>query len=129
MTPDVLAPFANADGFLPHLPGLPEAINADSFDEDVLESPVPVLVEFWTARCASCRRLAPLLQSVAGENNVRVFTVDVDAELPAAVRFGVQSVPQVLLFAGGTVRGRLVGVPDRAAITAFLRENRPEPKE
>jgi thioredoxin 1 len=98
-------------GFILHHPSLPEAINSDSFDEDVLDSPVPVLVEFWAARCSRCRRLAHDLARVARENTngVRVFTLNVDEELPAAVAHNVRQIPAVLLFVGGKETGRLVG--------------------
>jgi thioredoxin 1 len=102
--------FQNELGFIPHLPGLPEAINADSFDEDVLASPVPTLVEFWAARCGPCRRLAPELAAVATDvrNRARVFTLNVDEEIEAAERFGVRSIPAILLFVGGAEKARLV---------------------
>ncbi len=122
---ETLAPWRNELGFIPHLPGAPEAINADSFDEDVLQSPVPVLVEFWTARCGPCRRLAPELQAVAETfaGRLRVFTLDVDQELPAASRFGVHSVPAILLFAGGVEVTRLLGVTDRATLAEAVAEH------
>lgn len=99
-------------GFLPHWRGEPEAINADSFDEDVLESPVPVLVEFWAARCAPCRRLAPELAKLAREigSAARIFTVDVDTEPEAAARCNVHAVPAVLLFVDGAEWARRYGV-------------------
>ncbi|MGC4045446.1 MAG: thioredoxin domain-containing protein [Armatimonas sp.] len=102
-------------GFLPHRPGQPEAINADSFDEDVLVSRVPVLVEFWAARCAACRRLAPELAALG----VPVFTVNVDEELPLAIRCDVTALPTILAFAEGTERGRFVGLPTRAELLAL----------
>ncbi len=104
-------PWVDEIGFIPHLPDAPEAINSDSFDEDVVQCPLPVLVEFWAARCGPCRRLAPDLAAVAREyaGRVRVFTLNVDEELEAALRFGVRSIPAVLLFVGGEERARLVG--------------------
>ncbi len=94
-------------GFLPHRPGQPEAINFDSFDDDILQSDGPVFVEFWAARCAACRRLAPELARLG----VKVFMVNVDEELPLAVRCDVTSLPTVLAFLGGKERGRFVGLP------------------
>jgi len=116
-------PWQDQIGFIPHLPGQPEAINADSFDEDVLQSPVPVLVEFWAARCGPCRRLAPEMAAVAKEmgGQARVFTLNVDEELEAAVRFGVHSIPATLLFVGGEEKARLIGVIERASLVNLLR--------
>jgi len=104
-------PWREEIGFIPHLPGTVEAINADSFDEDVLESPVPVLVEFWAARCGPCRRLAPEFAAVAAAmpERLRVFTLNVDEELPAAVRYGILSIPATLLFVNGEERVRHIG--------------------
>ena len=110
-------------GFLPHWPGEPEAINADSFAEDVLEAPTPVLVEFWAARCAACARLSPVLGALARERAgaVRVFTVDVDAEPEAASRCDVRAVPAVLCFVGGRETGRRMGSVSRADLVDLLR--------
>lgn len=110
-------------GFIPHYPGQPEAINADSFDEDVLQALVPALVEFWAARCGPCRRLAPEMAAAAAElgARARVFTLNVDEELEAAVRFGVHAIPATLLFVNGEEKARLMGVQDRDALVNLLR--------
>ena len=112
-------------GFLPHWPGVAEATNCDAFDEDVLDSSVPVLVEFWAARCGSCRRLAPVLDALAREQRgtLRVLTLNVDEELPAAVRFGVMAIPALLFFREGEEQGRLVGLPTDDELRAFLEFN------
>ena len=109
-------------GFLPHWPGAAEATNGDAFDEDVLESPIPVLVEFWAARCGPCRRLAPVLDALARDQKgrLRVLTLNVDEELPAAVRFDVLAIPALLLFCEGEEQARLVGLPTDDELRAFL---------
>jgi thioredoxin len=115
--------YPNELGFIPHYPGAPEAINADSFDEDVLASPVPAVVEFWAARCGPCRRLAPEMASAARDigQRARFFTVNVDEELPAAERFNVLTVPSTLLFVNGQEKARLLGAFDAAALVNLLR--------
>ena len=94
-----------------HRPGVVEATNSDAFDEDVLASSGPVLVEFWAARCSACRRLAPQLEALAKEQRgrLRVFTLNVDEELPAAVRCDVLAIPALLLFDDGQEVARWVG--------------------
>jgi thioredoxin 1 len=120
-----MTPWQDELGFIPHVPGAPEAINADSFEEDVLLSPVPVLVEFWAARCGPCRRMAPEMEAVAQRyfGRVRVFTLNVDEELPAAQRFGVHSVPATLLIVGGAEQARILGPTDRAALSALVADH------
>ncbi|WP_309714476.1 thioredoxin domain-containing protein [Armatimonas sp.] len=109
-------------GFIAHWPGGAEATNCDAFDEDVLESPLPVLVEFWAARCSACLRLAPQLEALAQERQgrLRVFTLNVDEELPAAVRYEVLAIPALLLFADGQEVTRWVGSVDMAAVRSQL---------
>ena len=115
-------PWQDEIGFIPHLPEAPDAINSDSFDEDVLQSPVPVLVEFWAARCGPCRRLAPELAQAARElgSRARVFSLNVDDEPEAAAQFGVLSIPTTLLFVGGKEAARLHGVLDHATLLSAL---------
>lgn len=116
-------PWRDEIGFIPHLPGMPEAINADSFDEDVLTSPIPVVVEFWAARCGPCRRLAPEMSAAAAAlgGQARFFTLNVDEEPEAAVRFGVLAVPVVLVFVRGEEKARQPGVSDRSTLVNLVR--------
>jgi thioredoxin 1 len=109
-------------GFIPHKPGGAEATNSDAFEEDVLEPTEPVLVEFWAARCGACKRLAPELERLAEEQKgqVRLFTLNVDEELPAALRFDVLAIPALLLFAQGKEVARWVGTIELAAVRSQL---------
>ena len=108
---DGLCIFMDEVGFIAHWPGGVEATNSDAFDEDIFAGASPALVEFWAARCSACRRLAPQLEALAREQQgtLRVFTLNVDEELPVAVRLEVLAIPALLLFVNGQEVARWVG--------------------
>ena len=93
-----------------------------SFAREVLESPLPVMVDFWGDHCAACRQISPVLRDLAGEYAGRVRIVKVHAaENPSsAARFGVRAMPTVLVFSSGQVVAQLVGARPRAACVAAL---------
>jgi thioredoxin 1 len=84
-----------------------------TFAADVLQSPVPVLVDFWADWCMPCRALAPMIDQVAGElaGKLAVYKVDVDANQDTARRFGIQSIPTLILFQAGEPKGQIIGRP------------------
>ncbi|MFM7188913.1 MAG: thioredoxin family protein [Armatimonadota bacterium] len=89
-------------GFLRHAPGGPEAINSASFDDDISDTSRTYVIEFWSAGCAACERIAGVLeQTLAGANHVTIYTVNVDEEADLARRCGVRSLPAVLVFRNG----------------------------
>ena len=91
-----------AKGFLRHAPGGPEAINSASFDDDIADNTRTYVIEFWSAGCAACERIAGVLeQALSGSTNVTIYTVNVDEEADLAVRCEVRSLPAVLVFRSG----------------------------
>ncbi|MEB3005331.1 thioredoxin [Capnocytophaga sp. G2] len=93
-----------------------------SFDEVVLKSDKPVLVDFWATWCGPCRMLGPVIEEVAKEyeGKVVVGKIDVDSNQEFAAKYGVRNIPTVLVFKNGEVVGRQVGVAPKKTYTDAL---------
>jgi thioredoxin 2 len=92
------------------------------FDELVRDAPAPVLVDFWAAWCGPCRTVAPELEKIAGKRTGEVIVAKVDTEaLPdVAARYGIRSIPTMIVFRGGNEADRLSGAMPASAIEARL---------
>jgi thioredoxin 1 len=92
------------------------------FDQQVLGSELPVLVDFWAPWCVPCHLVAPVLEEIAGEQagRLRVAKLDVDDSPQTAQRFGVLSIPTLVLFRGGQERGRVIGAQGKNDIVRTL---------
>ena len=97
-------------------------LTASNFDEEVLKSDKPVLVEFWAAWCGPCKMIAPIVHELAGEyeGRVKVTKLDVDANPVVPGQFGVMSIPTLLLFVDGKPEKRLVGYRPKASLKSDL---------
>lgn len=95
-------------------------ITVSNFEEEVLHADKPVLVDFWADWCGPCRMLAPVLEELAGEADFKIVKVDVDAEPALATRFGIESIPTLLLFRNGQLVHRSVGLVSQTEILRMM---------
>jgi thioredoxin 1 len=86
-------------------------VTDSNFDQDVLKSETPVLVDFWAAWCGPCRAIAPIVDELAHEyqGKVKVGKMDVDHNSATPMRYGVRGIPTLLVFKGGQVKEQIVG--------------------
>jgi thioredoxin 1 len=94
-------------------------ITDDSFENDVIKSDVPVLVDFWAPWCGPCKQIAPVIEEIAGEydGKIKVGKMNTDENNQVPAKYGVMSIPTLIIFNGGDVGERIVGAQSKQAIT------------
>ena len=97
-------------------------LNADNFENEVLQSDKPVLVDFWASWCGPCKMLSPTVEEIAEEaDDFRVGSVNVDEEMELAAKFGISSIPCLIVFENGKAARRSVGVVPKDRILEMVR--------
>jgi thioredoxin 1 len=93
-----------------------------TFDNDVLKSDTPVLVDFWAEWCGPCKMIAPVLEEVATSHagKIKIAKVDVDDNREVAAKYGIRGIPTLMIFKNGELAAQKVGALSKAQLTAFV---------
>ncbi len=97
-------------------------VSDDTFEEEVLKSELPVLVDFWAVWCAPCKMIVPTLEHLAQnyKEKLKVFKINIDDNMKISAKFGIRSIPTLLLFSGGELKETIVGaLPQNKIIDAI----------
>ena len=102
--------------------GHPIHVTDDTFEEEVVQSDVPVLVDFWADWCAPCKMIAPIVEDLAGEydGKVKFAKLDVDSNPKVATTYGIRGIPTLLIFKGGSPVDQVVGAVPKAVLKGRL---------
>ena len=97
----------------------------EKFQDDVIDSDKPVLVDYWAEWCGPCKMIAPILEEVAGEytDRLKICKIDVDANQETPPKYGIRGIPTLMLFKNGEVEATKVGALSKSQLQAFLDSN------
>ena len=96
-----------------------------NFDNDVLKSSLPVLVDYWAEWCGPCKMIAPILDEIAGDyqGKLKIAKVNVDQNAQLTQKYGIRSIPTLMLFKDGNVQAQKIGALSKSQLAAFIETN------
>lgn len=99
-------------------------VSDDTFSTEVLESDIPVIVDFWAEWCGPCKQIGPSLEELSDEydGKVKIVKVNVDENSNSAAQFGVRSIPALFMFKGGELISQKIGAAPKAALANWINE-------
>lgn len=100
-------------------------VTDDSFEEDVLKSEIPVLVDYWAEWCGPCKMISPILEEIVGEyaGKLKVAKLNIDENSATPPKFGIRGIPTLMIFKDGDVEATKVGALSKSQLTAFIDSN------
>ncbi|MEW5893959.1 thioredoxin [Sulfuritortus calidifontis] len=100
-------------------------VTDDTFEQEVLQSPLPVLVDYWADWCGPCKMISPILDEVAKEyaGRVKVCKLNIDENQQTPPKYGIRGIPTLMVFKNGSVEATKVGALSKSQLTAFVDSN------
>lgn len=101
------------------------AVNDDDFDQEVLQSSIPVLVDYWAEWCGPCKMIAPMLDEIASDfaDKVKITKLNIDENPNTPPKFGIRGIPTLMIFKNGVVEATKVGALSKSQLITFIDEN------
>ena len=100
-------------------------VTDDSFEQEVLKSDLPVLVDYWAEWCGPCKMIAPILEEIVGDyaDKIKIAKLNIDENPNTPPKFGIRGIPTLMLFKNGEVEATKVGALSKSQLTAFIDSN------